>query len=103
MADEKTTAEQPNSKTQPDTPPTPKEVAKAEERNPLTGQPKSAGKPDPDAVEWSPPPVDEETGHTLVGDYPLSGPARALALAKAGRKTDPDGIVSEETIAAFKS
>jgi hypothetical protein len=52
--------------------------------------------------DWSPPSVDEQ-GHELFGDFPLSGPARALAIAKAGRKTDPDGLLSPEQIAAISA
>jgi hypothetical protein len=58
---------------------------------------KSTEKPD-----WSPPKVDEQ-GRELIGDYPASGPARALAIAKAGRKTDPDGILTPEQIAAVNA
>jgi hypothetical protein len=50
--------------------------------------------------DWHPAKVDE-SGHELIGDYPASGPARALAIAKAGRKTDPDGVLSPEQIAAI--
>ncbi len=57
----------------------------------------SADKPD-----WSPPKSDD-SGHELFGDYPVSGPARALALHKAGRKTDPDGLLTPEQIAAVSS
>lgn len=52
--------------------------------------------------DWSLPKVDEN-GHELFGDYPVSGPARALALHKAGRKTDPDGLLTPEQIAAISS
>lgn len=52
------------------------------------------------APDWHPAKVDE-FGHELIGEFPASGPARALAIHKAGRKTDPDGILSPEQIAAI--
>lgn len=55
-----------------------------------------------DKPDWSPPAVNDD-GHELHGDYPVSGPARALALGKAGRKTDPDGILTPEQIAAVNA
>jgi hypothetical protein len=58
---------------------------------------KSAEKPD-----WSPAVVDDD-GHELRGGFPVSGPARALAIHKAGRKADPDGILSPEQIAAVSA
>lgn len=51
--------------------------------------------------DWSPPEVDD-SGRELLGGYPANGPARAAAIAAAGRKTDPEGILTPEQIAAFK-
>ena len=57
--------------------------------------------PDP-KPDWHPAKVSDD-GHELIGDYPASGPARAVAIAKAGRKTDPDGILTPEQIAAVSA
>lgn len=57
-------------------------------------------KPAEPKPDWHPAKVDEATGHELIGDFPASGPARAIAIHKAGRKTDPDGILTPEQIAA---
>jgi|GEM_PF-5379863 len=51
--------------------------------------------------DWSPVAVDTETGHEMHGDFPLGRAARLAALAAKGRKTDPDGIVSRDDIAAY--
>jgi hypothetical protein len=55
-----------------------------------------------DKSDWSPAKVDDQ-GRELIGDYPASGPARAIAIHKAGRKTDPDGILTPEQIAAVNA
>jgi len=47
---------------------------------------------------WTPPATNEE-GHALEGEYPHNRRLRAEALAKAGKTTDPDGIVTDELIA----
>ncbi|HYI39993.1 MAG TPA: hypothetical protein VE053_06715 [Allosphingosinicella sp.] len=53
-----------------------------------------------DNPDWGPARIDEN-GHELIGDFPASGPARAMAIHKAGRKTDPDGVLAPDQIAAF--
>jgi hypothetical protein len=55
-----------------------------------------------DKPDWSPAKTDDQ-GHELIGDFPASGPARAIAIHKAGRKTDPDGILTPEQIAAVNA
>lgn len=52
-----------------------------------------------DAEAGDLPPVNE-AGFPLVGGYPLNSRLRSEALAQAGVTTDPDGIVSDEHIAA---
>lgn len=49
--------------------------------------------------DWQPQQTDTETGVFMTGDYPTNHRLRAEALARARRKTDPDGIVSPELIA----
>jgi hypothetical protein len=53
-------------------------------------------------AEWSPAKKDKQ-GRELRGGYPVSGPTRARALAEAGKKTDRDGLVSDEAIATAKA
>lgn len=50
------------------------------------------------ADDWKPAELGKD-GHTLVGKHPFSGPARARSLARAGAKSDPQGLVSDEAIA----
>lgn len=68
-----------------------------------TTAPAEADAPAPKRTDWHPPKVDQKTGHELVGGYPVAGPARAEALAKAGVAEDPNGLVSPEAIAAYAS
>lgn len=48
----------------------------------------------------APPALDPVTGLTMVGGYPLNGRLRAAALADAGKKSDPQGLVTPELISA---
>lgn len=52
-----------------------------------------------DDVETKPQKVDENGVH-YMGDYPANHRLRAEALRKARIKTDPDGLISPEMIAA---
>jgi len=47
-----------------------------------------------------PPALQEGTGFTMHGLYPLNHRLRAQAIAKARRKSDPDGLISDDEIAA---
>lgn len=53
--------------------------------------------PEPD---WALPPVNDKGQQLAEDGLPLTGLARALALAEAGTKTDPLEIVTDEQIAA---
>lgn len=46
--------------------------------------------------------IDAATGFATDGKWPVNGRLRAEAMAAAGETTDPDGIVSDELIAATK-
>lgn len=51
-----------------------------------------------DVVETALPATREGDGVALHGDYPLNHRLRAEALAKDGKTTDPDNMVSDELI-----
>lgn len=79
------------------------EPAAAEQPDQPTPTPKAKGKgvviqhPEQDWAE----PKRSETGHQLADDgFPLTGVARAMALAEAGKTTDPLELVSDDAIAA---
>lgn len=57
---------------------------------------------DTEKSDWNAPKVDN-LGRELIGKYPASGPARAIALHKAGLKSDPDKILTDEQIAAVNA
>lgn len=59
---------------------------------PAVQQPEEVVQPD-----WSPQRQDEN-GVFMAGDYPANHRLRAEALAKARRKSDPDGIISDDLI-----
>ena len=50
-------------------------------------------------TETAPPATDPETGVAMDGDFPHNHRLRAEALAKAGKDSDPDGLVSDDLIA----
>lgn len=56
---------------------------------------------EPKTTETQPPKVDAETGIAMAGEggkYPLNHRLRAEALSKAGRKSDPDGLIDDALI-----
>jgi len=50
--------------------------------------------------DWSEPKTDKDGFQVGKDNFPPTGLARAMALAAAGKETDPSGIVSDEMIAA---
>lgn len=57
---------------------------------------------DGNPAETAPPIVAEETGVAMHGKYPLNHRLRAEALAKAGRKSDPDDLITDSVIEATR-
>lgn len=54
-------------------------------------------------TETAPPAMDVETGVAMDGEFPHNHRLRAEALAKAGKATDPGGLISDELIADAKA
>lgn len=50
-------------------------------------------------VETAPPKTDDN-GVAMKGDYPVNRLLRSEALARAGKATDPDGLVADDVIAS---
>lgn len=50
--------------------------------------------------DWALPPVNDKGQQLAEDGLPLTGLARALALAEAGTKSDPLALVTDEQIAA---
>lgn len=59
-------------------------------------------KPAPKKGDWQPPVVDPVTNRASIGGYPANHRLRAIALNKAGKSEDPQGLVTPEQIAAAK-
>lgn len=78
--------------------PTPKKPSKSKSKSAARVATTGVAAGEAAAADWSPAELGKD-GHTLVGKHPFSGPARARSLAKAGAKSDPQGLVSDEAIA----
>jgi len=50
-------------------------------------------------IEETAPPVIAKDGTAMDGKFPHNHRLRAEALAKAGRKSDPDGMIEDDLIA----
>lgn len=52
----------------------------------------------PAPKDWAPATVTQDGVH-LHGEFPVNHRLRAEAIVKKGRKTDPDGLITEDFIA----